>query len=234
MKKRVLFSLLFFLMLFNGKAQKEFDVTLYPGRSLNEQIADSIQYVFSNFLEGIISTKSDGPVKAMLNFNRLSGEFQFLDKNKMRLSFANPENVNDIILNGRRFVYLNNLFYEEIKSGEVSLLSIPRIKILTKGDNVGYGQKSQTSSVRRVTRIDSDNGFYYISKEQDVAIIDETMFFLRKGRKVKEIVGCNTFKRIFEKNDAQSIDLFVKENVVDFKNERDLVRLLIFCNGMSK
>ncbi len=76
-----------------------------------DQTVKLVQYVFNEFSPGTVKVKSGETYNQVLNYNILTNEMIF-DNDGKYLAIANPENVDTVYISERKFIPLNNKFYE--------------------------------------------------------------------------------------------------------------------------
>ena len=104
-----------------------------------------VHYVFNEFNPGTVKMKSGETYNQVLNYNILTGEMIFENEGKY-LAIASPENVDTVYINDRKFIPLNNKFYEVLVNSQYLYLLEFTFTITEPGTSIGYGGTSTTTA----------------------------------------------------------------------------------------
>ncbi|MDR2125956.1 MAG: hypothetical protein LBP63_03910 [Prevotellaceae bacterium] len=200
----------------------------------DDDIADILPrnavYIFPDFMEGKVFFKNGTVTSANLNYNTLTEEMQFVDDKENILTISNPQDIDYVIIDAKVFYYVSGKKFGELLTinDEVKLVVKRKTKIsdvLAKG---AYGQVNTTFSVTSVVPTRQyDIG---ILRDLTFNIIDE--FLLEQNEKFSKITGIKSFLKIFPKY-KDDISKFAESNNINFKNEKDLIKLTNYCTQLS-
>ncbi|MXV17020.1 hypothetical protein [Hufsiella ginkgonis] len=194
------------------------------------QVVTLSHYLFPGFVKGTVKFKNATQQEAQLNYNSLTQEMLFLDKDTP-LALDQTENIDTIYIQGRKFIPTEKAFFEVATTGATPLLIRHKCTVIPPGKPAGYGSTSQASGITTLSGI-SSNLFYKLQLPADYKLIPETEFLLKKGKDYVKITGVKQFITAFPaKSDA--IKAYVKQNDPNFKDPADLVKLVDFCNRAS-
>jgi hypothetical protein len=213
-------------------AQNSKTITLYPDISVNEQLADSVQYLFPCFNDGVVLTKSDGLIKAKLNYNLLLGEMHFLTKENKALSIANPQNIIGVDISSKSFIFKKDSYYEIIRKGLVNLIVKNNLNILSKGNKVAYDQNSQTSAVDNINTLNTSRFSFFVRYPQDVQISRAKNFYLSSEQNLIKIINRKSFEKVFKKK-IKNIREYDEQFHPNYLCEEDLAKMYDYINAVQ-
>ena len=229
--KKYIFLLL--LHPFWVSAQNRQLVEADSGDDLSQKVSTHIQFLFSEFTNGVVYLKGYKS-SAKLNYNMLLGEMQFLENGQV-LSLANLSDVIMVNINNRRFYPFNNSeFAEELMSTGKYQLRVRRKGNVGQHSKKGaYGMDSATSSITSYSSMSSQNQQYELTVSEKVLVSLNYFYYLvGTNGKYTLIKNAKTFTKQFSAYRTQ-IETFVKENKIRFNNEDDLKALLDFCSKLG-
>ena len=199
-----------------------------PGTS---QVTYLSHYVFPAFVKGRVLQKGGGIQAATLNYNSMTQEMVF-EQNGGYLALGQPENIDTVFIETRKFIPSGAVFYEVVPAGAMPLYINHKCKVTPPGNDVGYGSTSQTSSPGNISKIASNSVSYSLKLPDDYKITPETELLLKKDNEYRKITNAKQLSKLFPARE-DAIQEFVKKNKTNFKNQDDVVKLIIFCNQPS-
>ncbi|MEO5891879.1 MAG: hypothetical protein ABIQ31_16645 [Ferruginibacter sp.] len=183
-----------------------------------------VQYVLDSFSTGTVKVKSGKFYQQRLNYNILSGEMIFEEKGKL-LAIADPREVDTIIIQDRKFIPLNNKFYEVLTNGQTPLLLEFTYQVEEPGNSVGYGGSSNTSSATSL------QSFIKTGNVNDLKLPDDfkvtpgfTYWIIKDGNWMKAGTAQQLSKIYPEKKEL--IKELVKKNKTNFSKRDEIVSLV--------
>ncbi len=181
-------------------------------------------YIFNEFTPGVIKMKSGETTSLVLNYNILTHEMVFNNNGKY-LAIANPENVDTIYISNRKFVPLNNKFYEVLVNANMPLLLEFTSTIREPGASTGYGGNSPTAAVTSYKSLLSGGGAYELSLPDGYTVIPGYIFWIRKEEKLEKVTNEKQLIKIFpEKKDV--INNAIKKNGLKISKREDIIMLV--------
>lgn len=93
----------------------------FAGAGAQEAVAMR-HYVFERFGKGSVLQKNGSSHEAMLNYNVLSREIVFASSPGQCMALAFPEKVDTVFILGRKFIPVDNEFYELLTATKYPLL----------------------------------------------------------------------------------------------------------------
>ena len=196
----------------------------------DKNVRQLTQYIFPEFTEGSVLQKSGTVTKTMLNYNTLTQEMVF-KQGEQYLAFADPSSIDTVFLNNKKFIPVNNVFYEVAVNAPVSLFIQHVSDIISSGAETGFG-KTQTSAAQGLTDLKSSGKAYSLSLTDEYTIRNKTNYFLKKDGNLIAINNLKDVKKVFAGKE-NLIDDYAKKNKTGFKKEDDVIKLVEFCNNNS-
>ncbi|MEO5681646.1 MAG: hypothetical protein ABIQ88_03340 [Chitinophagaceae bacterium] len=182
-------------------------------------------YVLDGFVKGRVQQKNGSMDAAMLNYNVLSGEIIFESAPGQYLALANPEKVDTVFIQDRKFIPVNDKFFEVLTMVAYPLLLEYTCTVKEPGSDVGYGMTSVTTASTAVKALIQGGGAYSLHLPDGYRIIPGYNYWLYKDGKYQK---ANNAKQMIvalpEKR--ESINEWVKTNNTNFTKRGDITELV--------
>jgi len=148
-------------------------INLVISQQKNDSVIGSALLLFPEFTDGIVTFKDGSQYSAKFNYDTYSDQMQFLDKNNLKIAFAEPQKELMIEITDRKFYYINKHFVELIYDDLVPLYVRVHQEVI--GDkNVDFGYGSSGSRIQTVSSVYIRNGTAIRTSE-----LDEDLLFLK-------------------------------------------------------
>ena len=186
------------------------------------------QYLFPGFTMGFVRMKTGENYNAVLNYNTVTENMVWEQDGKL-LDLTNMKAVDTIFLQNRKFVPVNEVFYEVLVNAPISLFIQHKSDLVPAGSPSGYGGTSQTASIKNLSSVSLKSGTYNLEIPSDYNINPSSVYWIRKSNTMFSFLNKRQFLKIFsEKNDE--IEKFIKQNRLKTENRDDLIKLVNYCN----
>ena len=185
-------------------------------------------YVFGDFSTGLVKKKSGQVAHIPLNYNTLTEEMVFI-KDTEKLAMTGLEEIDTVYAGGKIFVPGKNFFYEKLTSTPVALYVQRKTNLLPGGSNVGYGMKSETSSVQDLNAIIGSTQVYKLTLPGGYKLVDHSLYWVNKNGRFMQVTNIKKVQAVFPAKAAE-IKTFAEANNIKFNNPADMVKLIEFCN----
>lgn len=183
-----------------------------------------VEYAFGHFSPGIIKMKSGETYNRVLNYNVVTNEMIFKNNGKY-LAIANPENVDTVTIRQRKFIYLNNRFYEILFNSKMPLLLEFTATVKEPGTPTGYGNTSTTASASSFKSLISAGGSYQLQLPDGYTVIPGYDYWIMKNGQLEKAGNERQLIKLFpRKKDA--IKGFIKKNQTNFSKREDIIMLV--------
>jgi len=200
---------------------------VYPARIKAQHINGGVKlshYVFNEFTTGTVKMKSGETYNQVLNYNVLTGEMIFNNDGKF-LAIADPANVDTVYINDRKFIPLNNKFYELLVNKNMPLLLEFTSTIDEPGVPTGYGGTSTTTASTSFKSLTSSGGAYDLKLPDGFIVTPGYSYWIMKEGKLEKAGNTKQLIKIFPgKKDV--IDDYVKKYHANFSKREDIIMLV--------
>ncbi len=181
-------------------------------------------YIFNEFSPGTVKVKSGETYNQVLNYNILTGEMIFNKEGKY-LAIASPENVDTVYINNRKFIPLNNKFYEVLLNSTASLLLEFTYTINEPGASTGFGGTSTTSAVTSYKSLVNSGGAYDLKLPDGFTVTPGYNYWILKEGKLEKAGTAKQLTKIFS-DKKKVINDHVKKNNTNFSKREDIIMLV--------
>jgi hypothetical protein len=200
---------------------------VYSGQIHAQHINEGIHlahYVFNEFTTGTVKMKSGETYSQVLNYNILTGEMVFNNDGKF-LAIASPASVDTVYISDRKFVPLNDKFYEVLVSKNIPLLLEFTSTINEPGVSIGYGGTSTTTASASLKSLISTGGAYDLKLPDGFTVTPGYSYWIMKEGKLEKAGNAKQLIKIFPgKKDV--IDDYVKKYHTNFSKREDIIMLV--------
>jgi len=217
--------------------------SLFAQLPQDEEIGNGL--FFPAFEKGFVIFKNGSRSQAMLNYSMLQQKMWFLDSENNIMELANISTVSAVIIGDKRFLPASGgAFYEEVHTGNGSFFIQHKANILSQGKAAGYGGYSQTSAVTSVGSISGGSfegqggtfGMQGIGRVELVAnekfkLKKDCIYFIKSGNSYKRFYSAKTLGKLF-KGQSAKIEVFAKENAINFTKPEDISKIVAYSYGL--
>ncbi|MRS02147.1 hypothetical protein EG832_02785 [bacterium] len=188
-------------------------------------------YVFPEFTQGTVLMKSGQQYKASLNYNTISEEMIFEDKDKkLAIGKEEVERVDTVYILDRKFFPLDGKFVELVCRSGFDLYAEHRCEVQYPGKPAAYGGTSETSSISTYSGFISGGTVYELKLPDDYKTKPYTNYWLKRGGELKKFTNMKQLSKLY----ADRKDLFreyVSTHAVDYNDQESLVRFISFLEA---
>ena len=182
-------------------------------------------YVFPAFSKGKVQQKNGSVDEAMLNYNILSKEIVFQSGPAQYLALANPEKVDTVFIMERKFVPVNNGFYELLSNAAYPLFLEYTCTIKEPGSDIGYGMNSVTTASPAVKSLIQSGGAYSLKLPDGFQVVTGSEYWLFKDGKYQKAGTARQLAAILPEK-KEKISELVKKNNTNFSKPQDVIDLV--------
>ncbi|MCU0377197.1 MAG: hypothetical protein MUC78_02970 [Bacteroidales bacterium] len=190
------------------------------------------QFLFPEFTECTVRMKTGSLRSIIANYNTVTEKLVFL-KDSIPVDMTKIMFVDTVSISNRKFVPVNEIFYEVLINAPVSLFIRHKSNLIPPGQPSGYGGTSQTASIQSVSSISSRSGIYNLKLPDDYNVIPSPVFWVRREGVMSEFLNKKQFLKIFPDIDTK-IEGYIKDNHLKIDNRDDLVTIVNFCNEILR
>ena len=189
---------------------------------------DNTPYLFPEFTKGYVYYKDGRIFHVPLNYNLFNGKFFFIDNDKIKKEFSDPNMVTSLKIGERTFL--------PVSSKETAELIQSEPKILVQYNGTGkikkdltYGGKTETASVEGYSNLIYGSGDYQANTFLDKI---KYKFYIEKGKGFKSFSTEKQFLKIFPKHKEQ-LKQYIDGNKIDFETIGEVKKLCDYALSLN-
>jgi hypothetical protein len=201
-----------------------------PCHSQSKPAVNMNQYLFPEFTECIIKSKTGTESTERGNYNTITGKMAFI-KNDAIVGLSVARQADTIILNDRRFVPFGEIFHEVVVNAPITLFIHHESRLIPPGQPVGYGGTSKVSKVNTYSHISTQGGIYSLEIPPDFEVKYMPVYWIRRNGEMLSFLGRARFVKIFPEH-KKEIGNFIKSQGIKMEDREDLIRLVRYCNEL--
>jgi len=200
-----------------------FASALSVSAQINDKPVKLVHYVLDSFTNGTVKTKSGEVHSQLLNYNLVTQEMIFEQGGKY-LAIAYPQEIEMVLINERKFVPVNNAFYEWLGGSTFPLFVEYTCTIKEQGTQTGFGTTHTTASTSFKSLI-KDGAAYRLQLPDEFQVIPEFSYYIRKKRQYYKVNNELQITRLFP-DKKQVIKDWIKNNHTNFSRPEELILLV--------
>lgn len=190
------------------------------------------QYLFPDFDSCQVKMKSGTINNVIANYNTITEKMVFM-KDGTPHDMTSTTFVDTVTIRGRNFVPVKGAFYEVLLDAPVALYIENKSDLVDPGQPSGYGGRSQTSAIDRVSVIQNGELFYNLELPDEYTIKPSPLFWIRKDSQMSSFLSKRQFLKIFP-DQKDELEQFMKQNNLKTDDPGDMVRLVEYCNEIME
>ncbi len=226
MKSLMIFLFCLCLNGLNVAAQKIKTFKINPGQKITEVVLNQDIYLYPDFINGTVYKRDDRFSNASLNYNSLLGEMQFITPAGDTLSLADENIIRSIVVNNDTFYYDKVCLKLVADYGEVKLASRQFIDFTNRQKIGGHGELT-SASLKTYTAIVGDIDTKELTPNEIITLAKYQVLFIGDRFNHFKTVNKKNLLEIFA-NKEKELQKYLKENSVNFYNEEDIRKLIVF------
>jgi hypothetical protein len=190
------------------------------------------QFLFPVFADGVIVMKDASKSEARLNYNMVE-EAMISEKAGVYWRSQNPALIDTIYLQNRKFVPVDNAFYEILATGETTFFLENKSKYVSVGEDIGYGVKSHSIDHTELTRFETWSSVATVELPKNVTISNVSVNWVRRNGSMQRFNTEKQLLKMFPEKKIQISD-YIDKQKINLKVREDLIKLGNFCNEPVK
>lgn len=207
----------FFLIVFSG---------LFLISYSQVQVKELSHYVFPEFTKGIVLMKTGLKVQKVLNYNTVTEEMVFIDRDKkMAMTDAEMERIDTVFISDRKFFVLKGKFVELIYHSVFDLYGENKCSIKDPGKPSGYGGTSQTAAITSYSSLVTEGNIYEMELPGGYETKPYTVYWLKRDGELNKVLSMKQLMKLY--SDRKDVfKTYVKEHNVKYEDRESLVQLI--------
>jgi hypothetical protein len=190
------------------------------------------QYLFPSFSKGVVKLKTGKEANLILNYNMVSEKLVFEQKEQY-FDLSNPETVDTAYIQNRKFVPHAKEFIEVSVTGDFPFYIQHKADLQAPPRPGAYGTTSELTSSNYLEGMQTNVGYVNFKLPEGYTIKSSLFYWIRKGEEWIKINSEKQVPKIFPESE-EKIKKFIKENKIKADRTEDMIKLGIFCNGLTK
>jgi hypothetical protein len=190
------------------------------------------QFLFPEFVQGVVKMTNGLTQKAVLNYNTVSEKMVYTMDDKI-YDMVNNERTDTVFIYESKFVPVGKVFYEVLLNAPVSMFVQHVGSIVPPGKPAAYGGTSQVSSSTYKTSVELSSGYYNLKLPADFQVKLDPVYWLRKDGKMYSWINERQFLKIFPEKE-QDLKAYIKKNHIKFGRIPDMIKLGGYLNEVIK
>ena len=184
-------------------------------------------YIFEDFTPGLIFMKNGVVNRGALNYNSVTEEMLFKESGKiLAIGKDEIERVDTVLIREKKFYPYRGKFLEIIYTkGEKELQVEHKCRVVEPPKTTIFGTTTETGSSRNYSSVLSNGVLYNLEIPEGYRIVPYKYYWFRDGKKMSKILNFRQLEKLF-KDDKEKYDKYMKENRVNFNNDREVAALV--------
>jgi hypothetical protein len=222
---------LFAIMLWNYSTHAQTERWIVkPGENINTTLAPDVKFHYPKFTDGTVFFRDGTTSNALLDYNLLTEEMQFIAPKGDTLAVANEATIKYITIGSDTFYY--DKVYMQLVAGNTTA-KLAKRDALAMADikKAGaYDQYSSTSSITTAKSVRLQDRVTDLTESQELTIVKQTTYYI--GDTYNHFLPANkkNIIKLFGKK-QNAIEQYFKDNKVTFNKEEELKALIAFLEG---
>jgi hypothetical protein len=224
------------------RAQEALVYTINAGEIVSAVIPLNEQYVYGEFQQGTVFFANASSLPALLNYNRLYWEMQFIDSKGDTLALVEENSLKKIAIGEELFYYVNKTGFVEVITAQFPVklarkqnLEISRssFKLVGPSRGVFAGGPGNNMNGTAGTGSTHTSGLSYRELYTQKApgelqlAMQSSYYFVDQNERIYRAQR-STLLKLFGRH-KKAIEDYIDTNLLDFTEEEDLKKLLAFC-----
>ena len=230
MRLRLLFTLFLGVCIADIATQKKKSFTINPGEKIAEKIPQHEIYSYPEFVSGKVYLINNTYSVAMMNYNSLFGEMQFINLKGDTLSLADEKMIELIIINKDTFYFNEGYLKLVFNEGKVKLANKKIIRFANRQKLGGFGESSQ-SSIETYGVLSNQSYLKELVANEVITMVKDSVFYIKDDLNDFKVVNKKTLLDIYLRNE-KDLKNYLKEKKVDFSNEEDIKKLILYFKSI--
>jgi hypothetical protein len=195
--------------------------TINAGEIVANVIPLNEQYFYGEFQQGTVWFRNGKSLSALLNYNHLYGEMQFINSQGDTLALVEENSLKNIAIN-------EDVFYQVNKNGFAQLLTAHLPVKLARKQNLELINIKDKLVGMNTSHFFSYRKVYTQATPGELQLAKQTSYyFIDQNERVHQAKK-STLLKLFGKH-KKAIEQYVEKNQPNFAREEDLKKLLEFC-----
>lgn len=201
------------------------------GDNVAEVISPNGFYRLPQFAEGVFTLKSGLKSRALFNYHIGNGEIEYINQKGDTMAIGVPDDIVNITISDNvQYIYSNKSYVEILGVAESARLG-KKIRVILENDKKGgYGESAPASNQVSMRNFSLGSGIFHLN--HDIAIVKSTSYYWVDPNNNLQPVTKKSSIKLVAKDKQSKLEAFIDENKINFNNEDDLRKLLLFSDTL--
>lgn len=203
-------------------------ISLYA-QNVEEQVIT--HYLFPEFSQSVLLTKTGIRNSAVLNYNSLTEEM-ILDYKGTKVAMAKEDIllIDTIYIEGRKFVTIDDKFVEFVHHSDWDLYVEHKCDVTEQGNPSGFGGVSQTTAISSYASLYTTNNVYNLELPDTYTIKPYSYYWIKKNGTLEKFINMAQLKKIY-KDKSRVFSDYTKKYDVNFENQQHIIQLIEYLES---
>ena len=197
-----------------------------PGERIADVVPKAEIYSYPSFEAGTVYLKGNRFSNALLNYNALYGDMQFIDPKGDTLGLADEKTIRFIVVKNDTFYFDKGYLKQLARFGDLTLVNRQYFAFANREKIGGFGETSN-ASIDTYDRISSATTFNELVAKEILTIVRNSVYFIGDAYNRFKPATKKGLMEVFAKQQQKLAD-YLQANNPDFSKEEDLRKLLSF------
>jgi len=212
-------------------AQKRIKYTINPGEKFIDKLPKEEVYSYPDFIKGKVYLRNNTVSIVPLNYNSLYAEMQFVNPTGDTLSVSDEKLISLIVINQDTFFY-DKAYLKLISNlGTVKLANNQFFEIVKKEKVGEFGQPGR-GSVETYNNLSSPSYIRDIVANEIITMAKSSIYYIGDEFNNFKMANKRNLLDMYSKHESE-VKAYLKENKVDFSNEKDLKKMLTYLKKLD-
>jgi hypothetical protein len=188
------------------------------------------QYLFPDFSSSQVKMKDGRIQNTIMNYNMVSEGMVFVENEKY-FDMMNPELVDTVYLQLKKFIPFGNSFLEMLQSKPIALFIQHKGELEDAGVPSGYGGTTKTTASNYIANIDRSKATFNLPIPENYTVKVSKIYWIRKDDKMIDFQNEKQFLKLFpDKSDL--IKAFIKKNRLKINKPDNLIQIVNYTSTL--
>ena len=211
-----------------AQAQTETVYHVKEGQELGDVLKFSDVYRYPAFQFGTVIFRDDRQATALLNYNLLSGEMDFVNRELDTMALANEKTVRYILIDPDTFYFAEKAYIRQLAAHGDNRLGKRDMISLADTKKIGAFGQPATAGVESYSSWKS----FKLKMKMDMTLVKQSIFYFSNGNKWMPANRKNVLK-LYPRYEAQ-LSTYIDTNATDFSIEDQVVALFKYLSSLDK
>ncbi|ANE51275.1 hypothetical protein [Flavisolibacter tropicus] len=202
-----------------------------PGERVSDALlSNGGLYQYHKFMQGEVFYKGGNYGSGVLNYNRLTGEMQFIDPKGDTLTLDNEKEIEKVVIGPDTFYYSQGYLQKVVEFS--STVAKQTYLELSNREKVGaFGTVAQ-NAIDTHTTIVTNQGFKSVVAQEILTYREKTIYFIGDRYGHFKLLNKKNVLYLYSKKEKE-VSAYLKDNPVNFQKEADVQRLIEFLKDLK-